>query len=81
MSGVPLKEIVRCNKDPMKFSDAKRYSKLTYKKVINDELKIMDLTAITLCQENNFPILVFNLKNDDSINNALQSNKYSTIIS
>ena len=69
------------NKDPMKFSDAKRYSKLTYKKVINDELKIMDLTAITLCQENNFPILVFNLKNDDSINNALQSNKYSTIIS
>jgi uridylate kinase len=69
------------DKDPMEFSDAKRYDKLTYKEVINDELRVMDLTAITLCQENNFPILVFNLKNGDSINNALESRKYATIIS
>ena len=69
------------DKDPMKFPDAKRYDKLTYKEVINDELRVMDLTAITLCQENNFPILVFNLKNDNSINNALESRKYATIIS
>ena len=69
------------DKDPMEFTDAKRYDKLTYKEVINDELRVMDLTAITLCQENNFPILVFNLKNGDSINNALESRKYATIIS
>ncbi len=69
------------DKDPMEFADAKRYDKLTYKEVINDELRVMDLTAITLCQENNFPILVFNLKNGDSINNALESRKYATIIS
>ena len=69
------------DKDPMEFSDAKRYDKLTYKEVMNDELRVMDLTAITLCQENNFPILVFNLKNGDSINNALESRKYATIIS
>ena len=69
------------DKDPMEFTDAKRYDKLTYKEVINNELRVMDLTAITLCQENNFPILVFNLKNDDSINNALESRKYATIIS
>ena len=69
------------DKDPMEFSDAKRYDKLTYKEVINDELRVMDLTAITLCQENNFPILIFNLKNGDSINNALESRKYATIIS
>ena len=69
------------DKDPMKFTDAKRYNKLTYKEVVNDELKVMDLTAITLCQENNFPILVFNLKNEDSINNALDSSEYATIIS
>ena len=69
------------DKDPMKFSDAKRYDKLTYKEVVNDELRVMDLTAITLCQENNFPILVFNLKDGDSISNALESRKYATIIS
>jgi len=69
------------DKDPMKFSDAKRYAKLTYKEVVNDELRVMDLTAITLCQENNFPILVFNLKDGDSISNALESRKYATIIS
>ena len=69
------------DKDPKKFSDAKRFSQLSYKEVVNGELKVMDLTAITLCQENNFPILVFNLKNDNSINNALESRKYATIIS
>ena len=68
------------DKDPIKFSDAKRYQELTYKEVINNELKVMDLTAITLCQENNFPILVFNLKHENSINNALESRKYATII-
>ena len=41
----------------------------------------MDLTAVTLCKENNFPILVFDLEKDNSINNALSSTKYSTIIS
>jgi len=68
------------DKDPIKFSDAKRYQELTYKEVINNELKVMDLTAITLCRENNFPILVFNLKDENSINNALESRKYATII-
>ena len=68
------------DKDPVKFPDAKRYEELTYKEVINNELKVMDLTAITLCQENNFPILVFNLKHENSINNALESRKYATII-
>jgi len=47
----------------------------------NQELKVMDLTAVTLCKENNFPILVFDLEKDNSINNALSSTKYSTIIS
>ena len=69
------------DKDPMKFSDAKRYEQLTYKEVVNNELKVMDLTAITLCKENNFPILVFDLKDDNSIKNALESKGYATIIS
>ena len=69
------------NKDPMKYNDAIKYEKLSYKQVVEQELKVMDLTAVTLCKENNFPILVFDLEKDNSINNALSSTKYSTIIS
>ena len=69
------------DKDPKKYSDAVRYDKLTYKQIVDQELKVMDLTAVTLCKENNFPILVFDLESDDSINNALHSSKYATIIS
>ena len=69
------------DKDPMKFNDAIKYEKLSYKEVVEQELKVMDLTAVTLCKENNFPILVFDLEKDNSINKALSSTKYSTIIS
>ena len=69
------------DKDPMKYNDAIKYEKLSYKQVVEQELKVMDLTAVTLCKENNFPILVFDLEKDNSINNALSSTKYSTIIS
>jgi len=69
------------DKDPKKYSDAVRYDKLTYKQIVDQELKVMDLTAVTLCKENNFPILVFDLESDDSINNALHSSKHATIIS
>ena len=69
------------DKDPKEYSNAVRYEKLTYKQVIDSELKIMDMTAVTLCKENNFPILVFDLESENSINNALDSSKYATIIS
>jgi uridylate kinase len=69
------------DKDPKEYSNAVRYEKLTYKQVINSELRIMDMTAVTLCKENNFPILVFNLESENSIINALDSSKYATIIS
>jgi uridylate kinase len=69
------------DKDPKKYSNALRYDKLTYKQVVDSELKIMDLTAVTLCKENKFPILVFDLESENSINNALDSSKYATIIS
>jgi len=55
------------DKDPLIHKDAKRFKELTYNEVVQGELKVMDLTAVTLCKENNFPILVFNLKDDDSI--------------
>ncbi|MBR0081963.1 MAG: UMP kinase [Clostridia bacterium] len=48
--------------DPKKDPNAKRYSHLTYSKVLADNLQATDLTAITLCREQNLPILVFALK-------------------
>lgn len=68
------------DKDPMLYKDAKRYSSLTFNEVVQKELRVMDLTAVTLCKENSFPILVFDLQEKDSINNALNSLDCSTII-
>ena len=50
------------DKDPNKFDDAKMYKEITYDEVIIQNLKVMDLTAITMCRDNNIPIRVFNKK-------------------
>lgn len=50
------------DKDPMKETDAKMYTKLKYIDVLKDGLKVMDTTAISLCMDNNLPIVVFNIK-------------------
>lgn len=69
------------DKDPVKNSDAIRYETLKYKDVVEKELAVMDLTAVTLCKENSLPILVFDLKIDDSIIKVLDDRSHSTIIS
>lgn len=49
--------------DPARDSDATRYERLTYLDVLRRDLKVMDAAAITLCRENNIPILVFSIQN------------------
>ena len=68
------------NKDPEKYIDAKKYKKLTYKKVIQDDLRVMDMTAITLCKENNIPIKVFNIKNSGNLLDIVMGSKIGTTI-
>lgn len=53
--------------DPKKNKKAKRYSQLTYLEAINKELKVMDLTAMSLCQDNDVEIIVFNISAKDGI--------------
>ena len=48
--------------DPVKDPGAKRYDRLTFDRVINDKLNVMDTTAVVMCRENNVPIRVFNLQ-------------------
>ena len=67
--------------DPFKNNNAIKYDNLSYKEVIDEELKVMDLTAITLCKENKLPISVINISNKNNLENFLfSSNKIGTII-
>ena len=68
------------NKDPENYTDAKKYKKLSYKKVMQDNLQVMDMTAITLCKENNIPIKVFNIKNSGDLLDIVMGSKIGTII-
>ena len=70
------------NMDPIEYDEAIKYESLSYKEVIDNELKIMDLTAITLCKENKLPIAVLNINNRDNLKAFLTSanNKIGTII-
>ena len=68
------------NKDPEKYTDAKKYKKLTYKKVMQDNLQVMDMTAITLCNENDIPIRVFNIKNSGDLIDIVMGSKIGTTI-
>lgn len=67
--------------DPKKNPNAKMFDKLTYKQVITDNLRVMDMTAISLAMERKIPILVYNQKKPGSIIRAVTSNeKLGTLI-
>ena len=66
--------------DPHVDPRAVRYTRLTYQQVIEQNLKATDLTAITLCREQNIPILAFGLKEENSIMRAVQGEELGTLI-
>ncbi|MCL2491763.1 MAG: UMP kinase [Coriobacteriia bacterium] len=68
------------DKDPKKYGDAVKYDELTYIDVINQGLKVMDSTAVTLCMDNDLPILVFNMHEDGNILRALRAQPVGTIV-
>ena len=68
------------DKDPMEFDDAKKFSKVSFSQVLNDNLRVMDLTAITLCKENNLPIQVFNINNQGDLKQLVQGAKIGTLV-
>ena len=53
--------------DPVKDTAAKRFNEITYRQVLEKELKVMDASAISLCMDNNLPIIVFNMRNAGNI--------------
>src|ERR1700759_1748719 len=67
--------------DPLKHPEAKRYTHLTYDKVLSDRLNVMDATAIVMCRENNLPLQVFNLFHAGDLVRIVRGENVGTVVS
>ena len=68
------------DKDPMKSDDAKKFDSISYKEVIESNLQVMDMTAITMARENDLPIVVFDVNCPGNLKKILEGNNLGTIV-
>ncbi len=69
------------NKDPHKYADAERFDRLSFTKVLSDNLMVIDSTAASMCRDNKIPVLVFDLQNDPkNLVRAVSGDDIGTII-
>ena len=68
------------DKDPMKHKDAVMFKELTYLDVLQKGIKVMDSTAITLCMENNLPIITFNMNKAGNLKKVVSGETVGTIV-
>ncbi|WP_026135748.1 UMP kinase [Nafulsella turpanensis] len=66
--------------DPEKDPAAERYSNISFQEVFQKGLNVMDMTAITLCQENNLPIIVFDMNKPGNLHNLVVGEEVGTLI-
>jgi uridylate kinase len=66
--------------DPVKHPEAKRFTKLTYFEVLQKGLKVMDTTAISLCMDNQLPIIVYDLKREGNLRRIVLGERVGTIV-
>ena len=66
--------------DPEKNPNARRFDRLTYDEVLRQDLKILDVAAISLCKDNSVPIIVFNLKREGNIRKVVAGEPIGTFI-
>ena len=69
------------DKDPIVHEDAVKYDSVTFNTILNKNLRVMDLTAITLCKENNLPIRVFNINQSGYLKELVLGGKIGTLVS
>ena len=67
--------------DPRLVADAKMFDEISYMEVLKRGLKVMDATAISLCKENNLPIIVFNMNKHGNIKRAVSGEKIGSLVS
>lgn len=68
------------DKDPKLHPEAQLYSYLTYQQVFERDLRVMDMTAITLCQENNMPVIIFNMDKPRAVEAVTEGSKVGTYV-
>jgi uridylate kinase len=66
--------------DPKKVATATRYDTLSYDRVLSDNLKVMDASAVALCRDNNIPIVVFSIREQGNLSKVLAGEGVSTIV-
>ena len=68
------------DKDPMKYPDAVKFDSILFKEVLTNNLRVMDMTAITLCSENSLPIIVFNINQSGNLKKIVLGGKLGTLV-
>ncbi len=66
--------------DPEKNPDAKRFETISFEEVISRELKVMDLTAFTMCKENNLPVIIFDMDTPGNLSKVLTGENCGTYV-
>ncbi|MCJ8158573.1 UMP kinase [Sphingomonas sp. LaA6.9] len=66
--------------DPKKVKTAKRYETVSFNRVLSDDLKVMDASAVALCRDNNIPIVVFNIREQGNLARVLAGEGVATIV-
>ncbi|MDI6765668.1 MAG: UMP kinase [Bacteroidota bacterium] len=78
IKGTRVEGVYDC--DPEKYKNAFKFDEISYKDVLEKDLKAMDLTAITLCKENEMPIIVFNMNSAGNLKRLIAGEKIGTIV-
>lgn len=68
------------DKDPNKYDDAVKYDKLSYREILAKNLKVMDSSAVSLCQSNNMPLVVFGIDNPYNLVKVVKGEKIGTYV-
>ena len=66
--------------DPEKDKDAVKFTEITYDEIYNKNLKVMDLTATTMCKENNMPIYVFDMDTVGNLKKVVEGQQIGTLV-
>jgi uridylate kinase len=66
--------------DPEKDAEAEKYDEITFNEALRKELRILDLTAFTMCKENELPIIVFNMNEKGNLKKLVSGEKIGTLV-
>ena len=68
------------DKDPQKFADAVKYDNISFDETLTKDLKVMDAAALSLCRENDLPVIVFNILEDGNVKRMVNGEEIGTIV-